>query len=158
MRRESPPPVATVRRDVPVPLPSKAAWLSTRARAGGPHAPSQVGAFLEAAGRHGGVTDEVYEKYAPLVAAAGKRGLPRYRAALSMVAGAPGAEPPTVEAFQAAWEQRRAEHLANVEEAQQLTEHDAEAARIYVTRVRAETGAGPTWAELGEHLGWPERL
>lgn len=109
-------------------------------------------------GRHDEVTDETYATYAPLVAAAGKRALPRYRLAVALVAAAPGHQPPTLEQFQEAWQARQTEHRAAVEEATRLAERDADAVRDYVTQVRAETGAGPTWTGLAAHLEWPDHL
>jgi hypothetical protein len=36
-------------------------------------------------------------------------------------------------------------------------EKDGAGASAYVAAVLAETGQGPTWAELGDHMGWPRQ-
>jgi hypothetical protein len=37
-----------------------------------------------------------------------------------------------------------------------LAERDAERATAFVARVRAQTGEGPTWREVGSAMGWPQ--
>ena len=90
--------------------------------------------------------------------AAGKPGLPRWKAAVAVLNGAMGApEVPHVREIYAEEKRRREvrrERAARVrKQASELADRHARAAREQVARVWAETGEGPTWRELAAALG-----
>lgn len=122
----------------------------------------RVVAFLTAAGHGTEVTPAVVESYSAVVAAAGEPGTPQWKAAVRIVANAPGKRPPAdskvgseiaraVREDEARAEQRR-------EQVREAARNGVDAARAYVREVRESTGAGPTWHELARHLGVKSKL
>jgi hypothetical protein len=121
--------------------------------------------LLQAAGYNREVTSEVIAAHRRFVSHAGKPGLPRWKAAVSVLNGAQGRGevPPVSEIYaedrrrrevkRARAAQRRQQAAELRRQAAALADQHVVAAREYVARVWAETGEGPTWRELGEALG-----
>ena len=120
-----------------------------------PVPPQVVGQFLEEIGYDGAVTPEILSRYVPLVRRAGKPRLPRWRPAVNMTRRNDDLTPPSTSDFENERNRRtelaaqRREHLASF-----VDDDVAVAAAAYVDQVWADTGAGPTWRELGRHVGW----
>jgi hypothetical protein len=75
-----------------------------------------------------------------------------------LTAQSPGWAAPALDVFEAAWreqQQARAEAAATARDA---VSRDAQQAKEYVVGVWERTGSGPTWAELGDAMGWPPAL
>lgn len=128
----------------------------------------RIVAFLGAIGHQVTVDDTVRRMYGPVVRAAGIPGLIRWRAAVGLVANAPGKTPPknprkAVAARVAQMKRRTAEKSAApaLSRRQKVlieaaADRHAEAARGIIRRAREDTGSGPTWAELVDALGLPD--
>lgn len=107
----------------------------------------QVETFLAAAGRHVALSAETLETYRPIVSAAGHPGTLRWQGPRHLVAQGQLPDTAAINAEEARRAQRIADAIAEAEA-------KADAARAYVAAVRADTGTGPTWSELCQHLGW----
>lgn len=110
-------------------------------------------------------TPEQIEAYRPLAHAAGKPGTLRWKLAVRLArvalrtADSPVPGRAELDARHNQERQRRKGVAERRRERAQVTAHtvterDAAAAAAHVAAVRAQTGAGPTWAELAAHLGW----
>lgn len=120
-----------------------------------PVPPEVVGQFLEEVGYDGTITPEVLSKYSPIVRRAGKPGLPRWQLAITLTRRSETLTPPSVKEFDAERQRRREAAVKRRAKAEALVDDDvAVAAAAYVSQVWEDTGAGPTWRELGRHLGW----
>jgi hypothetical protein len=119
---------------------------------------AQVRAFLAAAGYAGTPPDDLVADYVDLVGAAGRPGLPRHRLAVHLTAQSPGWAAPALEVFEAAWREQQQARAQAATIARDAVSRDAQRAREYVAGVWDRTGAGPTWAELGDAMGWPPAL
>jgi hypothetical protein len=118
----------------------------------------RVEELLAAAGYNASVTAEVLEQHRRFATHAGKPGLPRWKAAVSVLNAAKGApEVPHVREIYAEAKRRREVRRARAvrvrDQATKLADEHAVAARAEVARVWAETGEGPTWRELAAALG-----
>ncbi|GIM65035.1 hypothetical protein Pve01_95200 [Planomonospora venezuelensis] len=63
-----------------------------------------------------------------------------------------------MEVFEAAWREQQQARAQVSSAARDTAARDAERAAAYVAGVWQRTGAGPTWTELGDELGWPPAL
>ncbi|QSR24110.1 hypothetical protein CFH99_00530 [Nocardioides aromaticivorans] len=70
----------------------------------------------------------------------------------------PGWAAPALEVFEAAWREQQQARAEAAMIARDAVCRDAQRAREYVAGVWERTGAGPTWAELGDAMGWPPAL
>lgn len=118
----------------------------------------RVEQLLAAAGFNRTVTPEVLEEHRRFVTHAGKPGLPRWKAAVSVLNAAMGAdEVPHVREIYAEEKRRRevARERASKRRAQAnaLADELVLAARHHVAQVWEQTGEGPTWRELAAALG-----
>lgn len=119
---------------------------------------TQVRTFLAAAGYEGTPPDDLVTEYVDLVGAAGRPGLPRHRLAVHLTAQSPGWAAPALEVFEAAWREQQQTRAQVSSAARDAAARDADRAAAYVAGVWQRTGAGPTWTELGDELGWPPAL
>ena len=119
---------------------------------------AQVRQFLAAAGYAGTPPDELVDAYVDLVGAAGRPGLPRHRLAVHLTAQSPGWAAPALDVFEAAWREQQQARAEAAATARAAVDRDAERAKAYVAGVWERTGAGPTWTELGDALGWAPAL
>lgn len=111
--------------------------------------------FLQDVGYQGLIDARVRARYASLVRRAGKPGLPRWLLAVSLVRRDPDLSPPSGRVFEAESQRRReAAAKRRALAASLMDEQTEDAARSFVQHVRQQTGQGPTWRELGRHLGW----
>ncbi|GGO85320.1 hypothetical protein GCM10011584_05020 [Nocardioides phosphati] len=77
---------------------------------------------------------------------------------MHLTAQSPGWAAPALSDFEDAWrEQQQAREQAS-SAARDTATRDAERAANHVAGVWQRTGAGPTWTELGDELGWPPSL
>ncbi len=119
---------------------------------------AQVRQFLAAAGYEGTPPDDLVTEYVDLVSAAGRPGLPRHRLAVHLTAQSAGWAAPAVAVFEAAWREQQQTRAQASAAARDTATRDAERAAAYVAGVWERTGAGPTWTELGDELGWSQAL
>ena len=119
---------------------------------------AQVQQFLAAAGYEGTPPDDLVTEYVDLVSAAGRPGLPRHRLAVHLTAQSAGWAAPDVAAFEAVWREQQQTRAQASTAARDTATRDAERAAAYVAGVWERTGAGPTWTELGDELGWSPAL
>jgi hypothetical protein len=70
-----------------------------------------------------------------------------------LTAQSPGWAAPALAAFEAAWQEQQ-----QVRAQASSAARDADRAAAYVAGVWERTGAGPTWTELGDELGWAPAL
>ena len=119
---------------------------------------AQVRQFLAAAGYEGTPPDDLVTEYVDLVGAAGRPGLPRHRLAVHLTAQSPGWAAPSLEVFEDAWRHQQQARAEASSAARDTATRDAERATAYVADVWERTGAGPTWTELGDELGWSPAL
>lgn len=119
---------------------------------------AQVRQFLAAAGYAGTPPDELVDAYVDLVGAAGRPGLPRHRLAVHLTAQSPSWVAPALDVFEAAWREQQQARAEAAATARTAVDRDAERAKTYVAGVWERTGAGPTWTELGDALGWTPAL
>lgn len=114
--------------------------------------------LLAAAGFNRAVTPEVLEEHRRFVTHAGKPGLPRWKAAVSVLNASMGnPEVPHVREIYA--EENRRRQVARERAAKRRAQANAladdlvHAARDHVAQVWEQTGEGPTWRELAAALG-----
>jgi len=114
--------------------------------------------LLRAAGFNRTITADVLEEHRRFVTHAGKPGLPRWKAAVSVLNAAMGNDVvPDVREIYA--EEKRRREVARARAAQRRTRANALAdehvlaARDHVSQVWEQTGEGPTWRELADALG-----
>jgi hypothetical protein len=130
-----------------------------RARPSRPKASDErVDELLRAAGFNRPITAEVLEVHRRFVTHAGKPGLPRWKAAVSVLNAAMGGDKvPDVREIYA--EEKRRREVARSRAAQRraqanaLADEHVLAARDHVAQVWEQTGEGPTWRELAAALG-----
>lgn len=123
----------------------------------------RVRELLAAAGYNKAVTPEVLATHRRFATHAGKPGLPRWKAAVSVLNGAQGRnDVPDISEIYGEEKRRRATKAARAAqiraEADALADQHADAARVHVDLVWSTTGEGPTRSELAEALGVPKSL
>lgn len=137
---------------------------SWRARAPRPTASDErVEELLRAAGYNRAITPVVLEQHRRFASHAGKPGLSRWKAAVSVLNGAQGRdEVPSVSEIYAEDKQRREVKQARAaqlrRQSAELADQHIGAAREHVARIWAQTGEGPTWREMADALGVDGRL
>lgn len=119
---------------------------------------AQVRKFLAAAGYEGAPPDDLVTEYVDLVGAAGRPGLPRHRLAVHLTAQSPGWAAPALAVFENAWQEQQQARVQAFSAARDTATRDAARAAAYVAGVWERSGAGPTWTELGDELGWSPAL
>ncbi|MFJ9314216.1 hypothetical protein ACIRN4_08510 [Pimelobacter simplex] len=77
---------------------------------------------------------------------------------MHLTAQSPGWSAPALDVFEAAWREQQRARAEAAATAATAVERDAARAAAYVAGVWERTGAGPTWTELGDALGWPPAL
>lgn len=77
---------------------------------------------------------------------------------MHLTAQSPGWAAPALEAFETAWQEQQQVRAKASSEARDAAVRDADRAAAYVAGVWERTGAGPTWTELGDELGWAPTL
>lgn len=118
----------------------------------------RVTQLLREAGRSEPIAPETIEALRPLVQLAGIPGQTYWKLAVKLL-GDDDRGVPSADQLQQRMNQEKARLQANRQrvaaEARARASADVEQASAYVAQVRAETGAGPTWRELSDHLDWP---
>jgi hypothetical protein len=75
-----------------------------------------------------------------------------------LTAHSPGWAAPALAVFEETWREQQQARTQAAATARDTVLRDAERAAAYVAGVWARTGAGPTWTELGDALGWSPAL